>query len=37
MNDLRALEHRGVAAVLLGSIVHSGELEPRSVAQEFDD
>ena len=37
MNDLRALEHRGVAAVLLGAVVRSGELEARAVAQEFAD
>lgn len=35
MNDLRALEHRGVSAVLLGAELHSGALEPRAVAQEF--
>jgi len=35
MNDLRALEHRGVAAVVLGAAIYTGELDPRSVAQEF--
>jgi phosphoribosylformimino-5-aminoimidazole carboxamide ribonucleotide (ProFAR) isomerase len=35
MNDLRALEHRGLAAVVLGSVLYSGELDARSVAQEF--
>jgi len=35
MNDLHALEHRGIAAVLLGSPLHSGELDARAVAQEF--
>ena len=37
MNDLRALEHRGVAAVLLGGALYSGALEPRAVAREFSD
>ena len=37
MNDLRALEHRGVAAVLLGDVLYSGELDARAVAQEFGD
>jgi phosphoribosylformimino-5-aminoimidazole carboxamide ribonucleotide (ProFAR) isomerase len=37
MNDLRALEHRGVSAVLLGAVIHSGELDARTVAQEFAD
>lgn len=36
MNDLRALEHRGVAAVVLGDVLYSGELDARAVAQEFD-
>jgi len=35
MNELRALEHRGVHAVLLGQALYSAELDPRSVAQEF--
>jgi phosphoribosylformimino-5-aminoimidazole carboxamide ribotide isomerase len=37
MNDLRALEHRGLAAVVLGSVLYSGELDARSVAQEFGE
>jgi len=36
MNDLRALEHRGVAGVLLGSVLYAGTLDPRAVAQEFN-
>ena len=35
MDDLRALEHRGVAGAVLGSAIYSGALDPRSVAQEF--
>lgn len=35
MNDLRALEHRGVAAVLLDDVLLSGELDAQAVAQEF--
>jgi phosphoribosylformimino-5-aminoimidazole carboxamide ribotide isomerase len=35
MDDLRALEHRGVAAAVLGSVLYSGALDPRAVAQEF--
>jgi len=35
MDDLRALEHRGIAGVVLGSILYSGVLDPRAVAQEF--
>ena len=35
MNDLRALEHRGVSAVVLGSVLYSGALDARAVAQEF--
>jgi phosphoribosylformimino-5-aminoimidazole carboxamide ribotide isomerase len=36
MNDLRALEHRGVSAVVLGSVLYSGALDARAVAQEFN-
>jgi phosphoribosylformimino-5-aminoimidazole carboxamide ribotide isomerase len=35
MNDLRALEHRGIAGALLGSILYTGTLDPRAIAQEF--
>ena len=35
MNDLRALEHRGVSAVVLDSVLYSGTLDARAVAQEF--
>jgi phosphoribosylformimino-5-aminoimidazole carboxamide ribotide isomerase len=35
MNDLRALEHRGVSGVVLGSVLYSGALDARAVAQEF--
>jgi phosphoribosylformimino-5-aminoimidazole carboxamide ribotide isomerase len=37
LSDLRALEHRGVSAVLLGEPLHDGGLDPRSVALEFGD
>jgi len=37
MNDLRALEHRGIAGVVLGSVLYSGALDPRAVAQEFNN
>jgi phosphoribosylformimino-5-aminoimidazole carboxamide ribonucleotide (ProFAR) isomerase len=35
MDDLRALEHRGIAGAVLGTVLYSGALDPRSVAQEF--
>lgn len=35
MNDLRALEHRGVDAVVLGTALYSGALDARAVAGEF--
>src|SRR4029078_11304108 len=35
MNDLSALEHRGVSAVVLGSVLYSAALDARAVAQEF--
>jgi phosphoribosylformimino-5-aminoimidazole carboxamide ribotide isomerase len=35
MNDLRALEHRGIAGVLLGSVLYTGTLDSRAIAQEF--
>jgi len=35
MNDLRALEHRGISAVVLGNVLYSGALDARAVAQEF--
>ncbi len=37
MSDLRALEHRGVSAVLLGQALCRGELDARSVAMEFGE
>lgn len=37
MDDLRALEHRGVAGAVLGSILHGGTLDLRAVAREFGD
>jgi phosphoribosylformimino-5-aminoimidazole carboxamide ribotide isomerase len=37
MNDLRALEHRGVSGVVLGTILYSGALDARAVAREFSE
>ena len=37
MNDLRALEHRGVSAVILGHALYSGAVDARSVALEFGE
>ena len=36
MQDLHALENRGVAAALLGKALHSGALDGLAVAREFD-
>lgn len=35
MHDLRALEHRGVAGVVIGMAFYTGALDPHVVAQEF--
>jgi phosphoribosylformimino-5-aminoimidazole carboxamide ribotide isomerase len=35
MDDLRALEHRGVSAVVLGTALYSGTLDHKAVAAEF--
>jgi phosphoribosylformimino-5-aminoimidazole carboxamide ribotide isomerase len=35
VSDLRALEHRGVAAAVIGMALYSGVLDARLVAQEF--
>jgi phosphoribosylformimino-5-aminoimidazole carboxamide ribotide isomerase len=35
MHDLRALENRGIAAVLLGGALHSGALDALAVAREY--
>ena len=37
LNDVRALAHRGIDSVILGSALFSGALDPRAVAQEFGD
>ena len=37
VGDLRALEHRGVSAVLLGDPLYRGGLDPRAVAMEFSE
>ena len=37
MNDIRALEHRGVDAVVLGMALYTGVLDARAVAQEFGE
>ena len=34
--DLRALEHRGVAAAVVGMALYTGALDPRAIAQEFE-
>jgi len=36
-NDLRALENRGIAGVLLGASLYNGELDARHVALEFSE
>ncbi len=35
MNDLRALEHRGIAGAVIGMALYTGALDARTVAQEF--
>ncbi len=35
LDDLRALEHRGVAAAVIGMALYTGALDPNVVAQEF--
>lgn len=35
LNDLRALEDRGVAAAIIGMALYSGAMDPRVVAEEF--
>jgi phosphoribosylformimino-5-aminoimidazole carboxamide ribotide isomerase len=35
MEDLRALEQRGVAAVIIGMALYTGAVDPRAVAEEF--
>jgi phosphoribosylformimino-5-aminoimidazole carboxamide ribotide isomerase len=35
LDDLRALEHRGVAAAVIGMALYTGTLDPRAVADEF--
>lgn len=37
LGDLRALEHRGVAGVVIGAALYSGALDARAVAQEFGE
>jgi len=37
MNDLRALEHRGVSAVVLGDPLYSGAIDPHNASMEFDE
>lgn len=36
MQDLRALEHRGIAGVVIGMALYTGVLDPASVAGEFN-
>jgi phosphoribosylformimino-5-aminoimidazole carboxamide ribotide isomerase len=35
MGDLRALEDRGVAGVVIGMALYTGAIDPRAVAEEF--
>lgn len=35
LNDIRALEHRGVSAVVIGMALYTGVLDPRQLAQEY--
>ena len=37
MNDLRALEHRGIAGAVIDVALYSGDLDARAVAGEFAD
>jgi phosphoribosylformimino-5-aminoimidazole carboxamide ribotide isomerase len=37
LDDLRALEHRGVAAAVIGMALYTGALDPRTVVQEFSE
>jgi phosphoribosylformimino-5-aminoimidazole carboxamide ribotide isomerase len=37
MTELRALEHRGIAAAVIGTALYSGALDARAVAQEFGE
>jgi phosphoribosylformimino-5-aminoimidazole carboxamide ribotide isomerase len=37
MDDLRALEHRGIAACVVGMALYTGALDPRAVAGEFGE
>jgi phosphoribosylformimino-5-aminoimidazole carboxamide ribotide isomerase len=35
VHDLRALEHRGVAAAVIGMALYTGAIDPRATAEEF--
>jgi phosphoribosylformimino-5-aminoimidazole carboxamide ribotide isomerase len=37
MQDLRALEHRGLAGVIIGMALYTGVLDPVAVAGEFGE
>jgi phosphoribosylformimino-5-aminoimidazole carboxamide ribotide isomerase len=37
MQDLRALEHRGLAGVVIGMALYTGALDPLVVASEFGE
>ena len=37
MGDLRALEDRGVAGVIIGMALYTGAIDPRAVAEEFSE
>jgi phosphoribosylformimino-5-aminoimidazole carboxamide ribotide isomerase len=35
LDDLRALEHRGVAGAVLGMALYTGAIEPNRIIEEF--
>ena len=37
IGDLRALDNRGVSAVLLGDLLYNGSIDPHGVATEFSE
>ena len=36
-DDLRALEHRGLAGAVLGMALYTGALDPRRIAEEYGE
>ena len=37
LDDLRALDHRGVAAAVIGMALYTGAIDPRAAAGEFGE